>query len=147
VLLTDQQATRQAILGNIESLTACRPDDTVIIYFSGHGSDSHHLISFDADPMSLDATAIALDELTSLFLQVPAKNLILLLDCCFAGGAGAKVFHAPIATKALSSAEALLAKISGEGRLIVTASAADQAALEVRRPRAFSFYVLRPRGT
>jgi helicase len=144
VLLTDKEATRDAMLQNIRSLHACAADDTVVIYFSGHGSDSHHLISCDADPSSLDTTAIHLDELTTLFLQIPARNLILFLDCCFAGGAGAKVFHAPIATKVPRSAEALLSKISGSGRLILTAAAANQEAIEVRRlgHSLFTYYVL-----
>jgi helicase len=144
ILLTDKEATRESILRNIRALHVCAPDDTVVIYFSGHGSDSHHLISYDADPLSLDTTAIHLDELTTLFLEIPARNLVLLLDCCFAGGAGAKVFHAPIATKASSSAEMLLSQISGSGRLILTAAAADQEAIEVRRlgHSLFTFYVL-----
>ena len=144
VLLTNKEATRPAVLQNMRALHACAPDDTVVIYFSGHGSDSHHLISCDADPLSLDTTAIHLDELTTLFLQIPARNLVLFLDCCFAGGAGAEVFHSPIATKASSSAEALLSKISGSGRLILTAAAADQEAIEVRRlgHSLFTFYVL-----
>ncbi len=143
-LLADKQATCEAILQNINVLRGCASDDMVVIYFSGHGSDSHHLISCDADPLSLDTTAIHLDELTTLFLQVPAKNLVLFLDCCFAGGAGAKVFHSPIATKASSSAEVFLSKVSGSGRLILTASAADQEAIEIRRfgHSLFTFYVL-----
>ena len=109
-----------------------KPGDIVVIGFSGHGSDSHHLITYDADPVTLDSTAVHVDELTDLFSQIPAANLILFLDCCFAGGAGAKVFHAPIATGAATSAEALLNKISGKGRLILTAANAEQKAIEDR---------------
>lgn len=142
-LLTNEQATKPAILSEIKRLCEAIPDDVVIIGFSGHGSDSHHLIAYDADPIALDITAIHLDELTDLFSQIPARNLILLLDCCFAGGAGAKVFHAPVATKLATSAEALLKKISGNGRLIFTAATAEQEAIEDRRcgHGLFTFFV------
>jgi helicase len=143
-LLVDEHATRGAIVDAIKALHGSHPDDVVVISFSGHGSDSHHLIAYDADPLTLDHTAIALDELTDLFAQIPARNLLLLLDCCFAGGAGAKVFHAPIAARSLSSAQASLDRISGRGRLIFTAAGAEQEAIEDRRKGhgIFTFYVL-----
>jgi len=144
LLLTNEQATRAAIIAALRGLQRTDPQDVVVIGFSGHGSDSHHLVTCDADPLRLDATAIHLDELTDLFSRIPAQHLLLLLDCCFAGGAGAKVFHAPIATKVATSAEALLQKISGKGRLIFTAATAEQEAIEDRRRRhgLFTFYVL-----
>ena len=79
-----------------------------------------------------------------MFSRIPAKNVLLLLDCCFAGGAGAKVFHAPGALKGAASAEQLLQRISGKGRLIFTAAAADQEAIEDRRRGhgLFTFYLL-----
>lgn len=142
-LLTDSGANRAGILRGIASLNA-GPDDVVIISFSGHGSDSHHLITHDADPLLLDTTAIHLDDLTALFASIKARNVLLLLDCCFAGGAGARVFHAPIASRAASSAEAALNSIAGAGRLIFTAAAADQEAIEDRRRGhgLFSFHLL-----
>ena len=142
-LLTNGQATRAEIVEGIKKLQKSNPEDVIVIGFSGHGSDSHHLITYDADPLTLDSTAIHLDELTELFSQIPSTNLILFLDCCFAGGAGAKVFHAPIATKAPASAEALLQKISGKGRLIFTAATAEQEAIEDRRRGhgLFTFFV------
>ena len=88
-LLANEAATRAAVLGAFRDLENTNPDDVVVIGYSGHGSDSHHLITVDADPLGLDATAIHLDELTEVFSRIPARHLLLLLDCCFAGGAGA----------------------------------------------------------
>jgi helicase len=143
-LLVNEQATRTALIQALEDLRLSQPEDVVVIAFSGHGSDSHHLITYDADPLSLDSTAIPLDRLTHLFSQIPATNLLLFLDCCFAGGAGAKVFHAPVATKSMTSAHQLLDKISGKGRLIFTAATAEQEAIEDRRRGhgLFTYYVL-----
>lgn len=86
-LLANERATKTAILAALHTLQRATPDDVVVISFSGHGSDSHHLITYDADPLRLDETAIHLDSLTDLFASIPAKNVLLLLDCCFAGGA------------------------------------------------------------
>jgi helicase len=143
-LLANEQATKAAILAALHALQRATPDDVVVISFSGHGSDSHHLITYDADPLRLDETAIHLDSLTDLFASIPAKNVLLLLDCCFAGGAGAKVFHAPVATKSPASAAALLDKISGRGRVIFTAATAEQEAIEDRRRGhgLFTFFVI-----
>jgi len=143
-LLANEGATQAAILSALEDLQRSAPDDIVVIYFSGHGSDSHHLITYDADPLRLDETAIHLDALTDLFARIPAKNVLLLLDCCFAGGAGAKVFHSPIAAKSPAAASALLDKISGSGRVIFTAATAEQEAIEDRRRGhgLFTFFII-----
>jgi helicase len=132
-LLLDGAATRAAVLNAFGQLSTVGTDDLVFIHFSGHGSDIHHLMTADADPMALDASAIHLEELVNLFRQIPARNVLLCLDCCFAGGAGAKVFHAPVASRDATSTEALLQKIGGAGRVIFTAAGADQEALEDRR--------------
>src|SRR2546426_749704 len=65
-LLTNDQATRSNILKAIEELQHAAAEDVVVVGFSGHGSDSHHLITSDADPLALDITTIHLDDLTHL---------------------------------------------------------------------------------
>lgn len=49
-LLTDAQATRAEIEARFEALSACAPDDVVVIAFSGHGTTTHELLTYDADP-------------------------------------------------------------------------------------------------
>lgn len=133
-LLIDNSATRNEIVSDFESrLSKAAPDDFVVITYSGHGSDDHHLVTYDSDPYNFAATSIALDDLVELFKKIPAKNLLLVLDCCFSGGVGAKVFHHEIGKRGIESTEAVLNKISGEGRLIFTASGADEEAIEDRR--------------
>jgi replicative superfamily II helicase len=134
VLLLDEQGTNDAIRRQFEDrLSRVGLDDVVVVAFSGHGSDSHRLITYDADPSYLAASTIRLDELTTLFARIPARNVILILDCCFAGGAGAKVFHEDVATKGLKSVSEILGHISGMGRVILTAAKPDQEAIEDRR--------------
>jgi replicative superfamily II helicase len=133
VLLTDQQATRTAIAAEFEKLSTCSADDVVIVAFSGHGSPTHQLITHDADIRDLDKTAIPLGELTEWFSKIPAKRLVCVLDCCFAGGMGAKVLVLDTAPRGLESAEKFLNGMSGDGRLILTAATATEEAFESGR--------------
>lgn len=130
VLLTDEEATKNEIISSLDALSKVHKDDLVVIAFSGHGSETHELIPYDSDPEDLENTAIPLDVLTELFSKIPSKNLICILDCCFSGGAGAKVLKVEAKPRAFASAENLLAQLSGEGRLIFTASAATEPAWE-----------------
>lgn len=143
-LLLDADAGRTQVLGALAELQRADRDDLVVIHFSGHGSDSHELVTQDADPNDLKSTAIPLDNLVELFTAIPARNLILSLDCCFSGGAGGRLFQAPVATRTPLSAQVLLDRIGGAGRVILTASGADQEAIEDRRKGhgIFTYYLL-----
>ena len=133
-LLTDADATREAVIRHLDALSACHPDDTVFVAFSGHGTDDHKLVTHDTDLDDLEGTALSLVELERKFINIQAGRLLLVLDCCFSGGMGAKVLKVDARSRSPSSAELRLAALAGEGRLILTASAADQPAWEdVRR--------------
>jgi replicative superfamily II helicase len=129
-LLLDDGATRAAIQGEFERLARCDPDDVAVIGFSGHGSDTHELVAFDSTPEDLASTGIPLDLVAEWFARIPARRLVLLLDCCFSGGMGSKVLHADAVPRDLRSVDARLAAISGEGRLVVTASGPTEPAWE-----------------
>lgn len=133
VLLTDADATRARIETAFAELTSCAPDDTVVIAFSGHGLESHELVTHDANLADLAGSAIPLALLQEWFSQIPAKRLILFLDCCFSGGIGAKVLHIDVKARDIVSTEARLAQLAGAGRIIFTASAAHEPAYEHRR--------------
>jgi len=135
-LLVDATATRSAIVATLEDLRDCSTaDDVVVVAFSGHGSDTHQLVTHDADPDDLPATALPLDEFTDLISAIPARQLIVILDCCFSGGAGAKVLNAPLAPRGglgglPMSTDARLDEMAGVGRLILCASTGEQEAWE-----------------
>lgn len=129
-LLADASATRSAIEKQFQELAACDPDDVVVLAFSGHGSETHELVTYDAVISDLTNTAIPLSTLTDWFSHIPAKRLICILDCCFSGGMGAKVLQVPALPRGLASTTSLLDQLSGEGRLILTASTANEEAWE-----------------
>jgi helicase len=94
-LLCDEAATSAAVTTALTELQRSDADDVVVISFSGHGTSTHELVTHDADVNDLAASCISLDALTELIAAVPARQLICILDCCFSGGAGAKVLNSP----------------------------------------------------
>jgi helicase len=134
-LLTDQLATRAAIQDRFQALSTCDPNDIVVVTYSGHGSTTHELLTHDADPKDFPNTAIPLTTLAEWFSRIPARLVICVLDCCFSGGLGAKVFISDATPRSIDSAESLLDQISGNGRLVLTAATANQEAWEAVRYR------------
>ncbi len=104
-LLTDDDATRERIEVEFFALASCDADDTVVIAFSGHGSETHEQIPHDADIADLPATAVPLDLLQDWFARIPARRLIFIFDCCFSGGLGSKVLQIDVKPRDLRSAE------------------------------------------
>jgi len=133
VLLTDQNATRAEIEKQFIELAKCSPDDVVVVFFSGHGSDTHEIVTFDADKSDLENSSIPLSTLTDWFSRIPAKQLVCILDCCFSGGMGAKVLHVETISKDLRTTDDLIKELSGESRLIFTASLGTEEAWENQR--------------
>ena len=135
-LLVDQDATRDAVETSLVELqTRSTPEDVVVVSFSGHGSTTHELVTHDADPDNLPSTSLPLDQFTDLVSAIPARQLVVVLDCCFAGGAGAKVLNAPLVprgglTGLPESTDARLERMAGTGRLILAAATGEQEAWE-----------------
>jgi helicase len=143
-LLTDAAATRSAIEAQFKQLARCSEEDVVVVAFSGHGTQTHELVTYDADWFHLAETCIPLDTLTEWFSRIPARRLICILDCCFSGGMGAKVLHVDVVSRDLASADVALQQLSGSGRLILTASLATEPAHESAKLRhgLLTYYLL-----
>lgn len=132
-LLIDDQATvaniRRALQDTLGDATS---DDVVIFSFSGHGSHDHRLAVFDTRLSDLANTTIGMDELGDLFKSTSARAVLCVLDCCFSGGAPAKVLEdSPIPRDPTAPLEALV----GEGRILLAASGVDQVAYEIPSSR------------
>ena len=136
-LLTGSDATRNDILDAFEKLAQqSNADSTVIVYFSGHGyriqtitGASYHLMPHGYDVKQLAKTAISGDEFAGLLRRVPAKKLLVLLDCCHAGGLDAtpreELPGAEMAKAAIPD-EALAFLQEGRGRMFVVSSTGDE---------------------
>jgi hypothetical protein len=98
-LLRDREATGPAIRAALADLARrCDADSTAFVYFSGHGGQiesgpdaGQYLLPADvvwpADA-DLARTAIAGAEFTAALNAIPARKLLVILDCCHAGGLG-----------------------------------------------------------
>lgn len=135
VLLADEQATAARLRHELIELQSTSTDDAfVVITFSGHGTRTHELATYDINLCDMAGTGMPLDEFTDLVSAIPARHLLVVLDCCFSGAAGAKVLQTPQPRGASlglpKSTDAFLAKLDGAGRVILTAATADQEAWE-----------------
>jgi helicase len=131
-LLADESATAGSIRDSLGSLAmAATDDDIIVITYAGHGSEDHFLIPYDGDVRRTAETCISLDELADLIATIPGQTLFCALDCCFSGGLGARVFSTGLRARAGgTSLVTALDKVTGDGRVVLTASADDQPALE-----------------
>jgi tetratricopeptide (TPR) repeat protein len=70
---------------------ARRAADTLIVYYAGHGllddRGNLFLALSDTNPDHVDFTALPLAWIRRAFAESPARNRILILDCCFSGRA------------------------------------------------------------
>lgn len=132
-LLIDDAATVQNIRQSLtDTLGNATPEDTAVFFFSGHGSHDHRLAASDTILSSLQETTLSMNELADLFKQTKAKAVLCILDCCFSGGAPAKVLEdSPIPRDPGTPLEALV----GEGRVILAASAPNEVAYELPQER------------
>jgi uncharacterized caspase-like protein len=138
-LLHDASATRAALLDGLAWLAgraAADPDATVIVYYSGHGwvdchSGRYYLIPHDAQPHHLTNTALPAELFHAALQQIQAKRLLVVLDCCHAGGmATAKaldLLDTPQGFLPRALPKALIAELKqGAGRAIFTSSSGEQ---------------------
>ena len=93
-LLVNESATKGNILASLDWLSdVSGPDDIVIFYFSGHGSETKDLNGDEKDGMDEAIVAwegldglITDDELDRKFDKIKARGMGLFFDCCLSGG-------------------------------------------------------------
>ncbi|MEO0377672.1 MAG: caspase family protein [Cyanobacteria bacterium P01_A01_bin.17] len=149
-LLTAEQAARDSILAALDKLaTTTDADATVLVYFSGHGyqvaspmGEAYYLMPHGYDQKKLYQTAISGAEFTAKLRAIPAKKLVILLDCCHAGGLsgfedlGLEAAKAPLPPEA----QAFLAE--GSGRVVIASSKADEVSFAGKPYSAFTLAVI-----
>jgi len=128
-LLTEVHATRQDILGGLDWLADQAhkdPDAAVVVYFSGHGGHmpDYHLVPYGYDAQAIADTAVSGVEFTGKLRAIRARKLLVLLDCCHAGGM-AQV-KAPGFVKSPVPPELDVVLTEGSGRVVIASSRKDQ---------------------
>lgn len=128
IQLLDQDATGSALLQMLDAtLGVAGPDDVVILAFAGHGTPDHHLVVADSRCDDIPGTAIPMSVLAERFGDSKAGCVFCILDCCFSGGAPARVLEdAP----GLRHSPLPFDTVAGKGRILLAASNVDEPALE-----------------
>lgn len=109
-------------------LKEANQNDTVLIYFSGHGKLDDEgklcLIFNETEPESLIATSLPFEFINRFIKKSRCENIITVLDCCYSGAADERG-EAPE-----KKIEENLEAASGSGKIILTSSMKYQTSKE-----------------
>ena len=161
LLLTDRSEKRPTLrnvkwaLGTFLARSA-KKDDTVIIFFAGHGAPevdqrgverdgfSKYLVPSDAEPDDLYSTALPMDEFQTIFARLEAERVVVFLDACYSGAAGGRTFASKKTRSAHVDDLFLERATSSKGRAIITASRPSEVSIELPDlgHGIFTYYVL-----
>jgi hypothetical protein len=139
-------SSKENIVREFKTLSEkARPQDIVIVYFSGHGKtyrsndkDQFHYLTYDVRPGNVgDETAtknavIASDELTNLLKSIPAAKQVLILDAC---NSGQIIDDISLGSKDLNGSQirALTQMSDRTGLYLLTGSAGDMVSYEASK--------------
>ena len=126
-LLTGEQATAANILAALDTLAeSASPDSTALVYFSGHGIEApnYYLLPYGHDRADLPGTAIPGALFTARLRAVRAGKLLVLLDCCHAGGQAEAKGEPVVKSPLPPSTAAELGR--GSGRVVIASSRKDE---------------------
>ncbi len=88
-VLTDDQATRDAILAGRDLFARAGPDDTVVVLLAGHGlrsaRDEFYFASHDVAFDKPERRGLPYADIDSFFDQTHARRRLLLMDACYSG--------------------------------------------------------------
>ncbi len=133
-MLTDDQATREAIRESIyDVIQKAGEDDQILIFFAGHGEtevlptggEMGYLLPVEGDPSKLYLTALPMSEIKSIAGMTRARHVLFLVDACYGG-------LATIDARGLKpSTVGYLDKITrGKARQIITAGSRGEEVIE-----------------
>jgi hypothetical protein len=103
-------------------------DDVLLVHFSGHGLKDNlghlHLAATDTEVKALAATAVPAAFISDQMSQSAARQIVLVLDCCFSGAFARGTTTRGDRTVHLGEA------FAGSGRIVLTASSATEYAFD-----------------
>ena len=134
-LLLDGDATLDRIRAVLAFVAqTSEPDDTVVIFFSGHGAllgdptdPVSALLPVECDGRKLDTTSLSEAEFSSALQQFAVQRLLVLIDACHSAGAGSFKGSQGGDLTALGYSEKSLVRLAeGTGRVLIASSRADE---------------------
>ncbi|BBL25093.1 caspase family protein [Comamonas terrigena] len=153
-ILRNREASRSAIIAGLQELAAqSQPNDTVVVYFSGHGAQrtagpdvGTYLCPPEFDSTRPRETGIEAEELSDLLQGIKAERLLVLIDACRSGAvARIKAEEGEDLLKWEFGGQRLDKLAVGNGRVIISASEAHQNSMILGRYRnsLFTHFVLK----
>jgi hypothetical protein len=116
-------------------------NDMVIIYFAGHGATERdagspdgdglekYLLAYDTDPSDLFSSAMPMRDIAHIFNRIRSERLVLIVDACYSGASGGRTFS--IGGIRANLSDNFFNRIaSGRGKIIISASAANEVSVE-----------------
>jgi uncharacterized caspase-like protein len=139
-LLENREATRTRVLEALRGLRArVQDEDTVLIFFSGHGTVGpaedgrlhYYLIPHDGQLANLARTGLKDDELEEAIGNLPARQVVVILDAGFSGSRTPGTRVRGLDNPTVSAAPAARSFLEASaGRVVISASKPDQPAFE-----------------
>lgn len=139
-LLTGAEASRFAVrdLLTLTIRTRAGPEDTVVLYFAGHGTVdpdptrpdglAKYFVPQDARRRSLRATALAFDDVAGDLDLLSSERVVFFSDACFSGGQGRSFNQAGFRGGLPEDIYDVIA--GGEGRVFMAACGPNEVAAE-----------------
>ncbi|MGH7209624.1 MAG: caspase family protein [Nitrospiraceae bacterium] len=122
-------------------------DAEVFVYYGGHGAPDPNtnqafLVPYDGDPAYLETTAYPLKRLYQVLGDLPAKQVMLVLDSCFSGAGGRSVIAKGARPMLITVEDPLLAS---QNMVVLSAAAGNQisSAFPEKRHGLFTYYFLK----
>jgi hypothetical protein len=151
----------KATIGNLRSILGTRlraaaaKGDMVIIFFAGHGTTERdatspdgdglekYILAYDSDPADLFSSALPMRDIALIFNRIQSERLIFIADSCYSGASGGRT----VGTGGIRAniADAFMERLAaGRGKVIITASAANEVSVEKDELRhgVFTYYLL-----
>jgi hypothetical protein len=124
VLLTDSQATVDAMVGALRDLGSRMTDeDRLVLFYSGHGGRVDHVGGFQAaDPDGFDETLalydrqITDDALAEVLNEIEHGTVLVVFDACFSGGFSKDIISRPGRMGLFSSHEDVVSAVAAKFR-------------------------------
>jgi len=154
IVLIDEEATSSALRRALFTfLKKAIEEDLVIIFFSGQGApepgapDNYYLLTYDADPEDLPATAIATWDINmAIQRNIKARRVVILADASYVSEINRVPGARGITEQNLINRYLKKLSETGEGKAVFTATQEDKAAIAInsgdRKTGLFTHYLL-----
>lgn len=143
IVLTNEEATLEGLRKALADLaSAAAADDTVVIFFSGHGArlgngadTTSALVPYDCKRSDLAGTTLGEAELSLAIAAIKAPRVIVIIDACHAGGAASFKSGLGDGIEGGFDEKSLQQLASGTGRVVFASSRATETSLVLKGER------------